>query len=84
MGMLRRNFLLFQGEVLVAKLGDFGFATLDIGFRFDDGKGMAFDKGKRGTVISTGTRPWTPPEYDTEVPWSSAFNADVYSWGLFV
>jgi serine/threonine protein kinase len=80
------NILVFPGGRggFIAKLSDFGFATLDIDFYSNNREKMGIDDKKMTTPISSGTRPWIPPEFGTEVSWISAFSADVYSWGLLV
>jgi serine/threonine protein kinase len=68
----------------VAKLSDFGFATLDVDFPGSNNAKIGIDEERKTARISTGTRPWTAPEFGKMAPWQHAFKADVYSWGLLV
>jgi serine/threonine protein kinase len=81
------NVLIFDKESggLTAKLSDFGFATLDLDFHAAiDGKKMSMREHRAKAYLSTGTHPWTSPEFGRVVPWAEAFSSDVYSWGLLV
>jgi hypothetical protein len=77
------NILLFEDpeEGLIAKLSDFGYATLNIDF---SGSQSSINDEPEEVLVKSGTIPWTAPEYGKVVPWEHAFKSDVYSWGLLV
>lgn len=79
------NVLIFldDQEGYTAKLSDFGFAILDIDFPANKGK-ISINEERETASISTGTPPWTAPEFGKQVNWEAAFKSDVYSYGLLV
>jgi len=80
------NVLVFpnQHDSYIAKLSDFGFATLDVDFPANKGRKLNIDDVRQTARISTGTPPWTAPEFGKVMKWEIAFKTDVYSWGLLV
>jgi len=77
------NVLVFDNPAggFIAKLSDFGYATLNIDFSPSQGSIKGTPKE---IFVNTGTLPWTSPEFGSTVSWENAFKSDVYTWGLLV